>query len=89
MSVGDLALAEDDEAGDVESRARVRMTIMRHLRRHPLAGDTADGILSCWLSGSVDAVRVIDEVIASMVAAGELTAQRLPDGRWFYRRGGE
>ena len=78
-------MAED---GDVEIRARVRSAILDHLRRNPCAGDTADGILACWLTPLPigEAARVIDEVIDAMVAAGELVARQLPDGHWFYRR---
>ena len=70
-------------------RAQLRAAIIQHLERFPLAGDTRDGIVACWLpsTGFADASMHIDAVIAAMVAAGELLSRKLPDGRMLYLRG--
>jgi hypothetical protein len=43
----------------------------------------------CWVPepGCADALNYIDDVVATMVAAGELVPRRLPDGRTLYVRG--
>ena len=74
---------------DTEREAQVRGAIIEHLLRFPQAGDTSHGIVSCWLpsSGYDDALHIIGNVIETMVAAGELTARNLPDGRILFVRG--
>lgn len=74
---------------DAQRKALLRRAIILHLRRYPLAGDTAEGIVSCWLPahGYYDASVFIDDVVKTMVAAGELASQPLPDGRVYYTRG--
>ena len=74
---------------DADLKARLRAALVRHLQRHPLAGDTVDGMVACWLPrhGLDDALQFVGEVVESMVAAGELLPTRLPDGRLFYQRG--
>ena len=74
---------------DADLKAPLRAALIRHLQRHPLAGDTVDGMVACWLprSGLDDALQFVGEVVESMVAAGELLETRLPDGRLFYQRG--
>ncbi len=68
---------------------RLRIAIVRYLADHPLAGDTADGIATRWVPvcGYEDAPHHIDDVVATMVAAGELAPRPLPDGRVLYVRG--
>jgi hypothetical protein len=74
---------------DEESRAQLRAAIIRYLQRYPLAGDTPEGIATCWVPprGYEDAPRVIGDVVETMVAAGELAPRHLPDGRLLYVRG--
>jgi hypothetical protein len=76
-----------DDPAD-ESKARIRAAIIGHLQRYPLAGDTTEGMIACWMPlGHGEAVRFVEEVVASMAASGELVAQQLPDGRILYKRG--
>jgi hypothetical protein len=76
----------DDPAA--EARARIRAAIVVHLKRYPLAGDTTEGMIACWMPlGRGEALRFVEEVVDSMVASGELVAQQLPDGRILYKRG--
>ena len=77
----------DDPAA--EFKARIRVAIIEHLRRYPLAGDTTEGMIACWMPGvgRGEALRFVDEVVESMVVSGELVAQQLPDGRILYKRG--
>jgi len=74
---------------DVEPKARLRGALVGHLRRYPLAGDTPDGMIACWIPtrGYEDAAQFIDDVVGTMVMAGELVTNRLPDGRLLYSRG--
>jgi len=82
---GDLVEANDG----AKRKSRIRAAILRHIRQAPLAGDTPEGIVTCWLPrhGYEDALCFIDDVIAEMVAAGELAERPLPDGRVLYVRG--
>jgi hypothetical protein len=76
----------DDPAA--ESKARIRAAIIGHLQRYPLAGDTTEGMIACWMQlGRGEALRFVEKVVESMVASGELVAQQLPDGRILYKRG--
>lgn len=76
----------DDQ--DAVSKARLRAALVVHLQRYPLAADTTEGMATCWIEQrSNDTLRFIEEVIVAMIDAGELMAQRLPDGRVLYRRG--
>lgn len=70
-------------------RARLCETILQYLRRHPLAADTADGIVACWLprTGFEDAPDHIDAALRHMLAERRLAVRRLPDGRVLYARG--
>jgi hypothetical protein len=72
-----------------DRKAAVRAAILQHLQRFPHAGDTPTGIATCWLpaQGYEDAGRIIDHVVETMVAAGELTPRRLPDGTVLLVRG--
>jgi len=71
---------------DSERKARLGAALLRHLQRCPLAGDTSEGMVACWIPrrGYEDATRFISQVIDEMVAAGELVAMQLPDGRALY-----
>jgi len=81
----DPSVARDDDA----QRARIREAILHHVGKYPLAADTADGILACWLphTGFEDAPDHIDAVLEDMVAKRWLQARRLPDGKTLYTRG--
>jgi len=77
------------ESADAELKARLRASLVRHLRLHPFAGDTTEGMVTCWIPRRAfdNAPQLIEEIVESMVAAGELVATTLPDGRIFYQRG--
>jgi hypothetical protein len=78
-------VAHDDAA----QRARIREAILQYVHRYPLAADTADGILACWLphTGFEDAPDHITAVLDEMVANRWLQARQLPDGKiLFYVR---
>jgi hypothetical protein len=70
---------------------RLCEAILRHLRRHPGAADTAEGIVASWLParGFERAPEHIDAALAVLVAAGRLRCRPLPDGRTLYLRGFE
>jgi len=74
---------------DATRKTRLSEAIIRHLRKHPFAADTADGILACWLPrrGFEDAPDYIATVLDEMVAKRWLQARQLPDGRVLYVRG--
>ena len=74
---------------DPERKEQIRAAIIRYLQRHPLAGDTPEGIVACWLPPRryEDAPQFIGEVVETMVAAGELAPRHLPGGRLLYVRG--
>ena len=77
-------------AGDDATRnTRLSEAVLRHIRKHPLAADTVDGILACWLPrrGFEDAPDYIATVLEDMVAKRWLQARELPDGRILYVRG--
>ena len=57
----------DDPAAEI--RARIRAAIIGHLQRYPLAGDTTEGMIACWMPpGGGEALRFVEEVVESMVA---------------------
>lgn len=74
---------------DATRSTRISEAVLRHLREHPLAADTSEGILACWLprSGFEDAPDCIARVLEDMVAKRWLQARRLPDGKILYERG--
>jgi len=74
---------------DDERKARLRAAIVRHLREHPLAGDTEHGILACWISADErsDTAQFIGDVIDAMLRSRELDAVPLPGGAVLYVRG--
>ena len=60
----------------------LQQQILRYLRHHPDAKDTAGGILAWWLEGDIPAT--IDDVEAALdalVAAGYLNASGTPHVR--------
>lgn len=69
--------------------ARLCKAILEYLHGHPLAADTADGIVSCWVprSGFEDAPDHIDAALRHMLAERALAMRWLPDGRILYVRG--
>lgn len=79
-------MADDHDAG---RKSQVRRAVLDHLLQFPLAGDTPGGIAACWLpsSGYEDAAAIIEDVVQTMVAAGELTPRGLPDGSVLFVRG--
>jgi hypothetical protein len=78
-------VAPNDEA----RRQKLRDAICAHLRFFPLAADTAEGVVACWLPevGFEDAPDLIDQVLKEMVEQRLLAARALPDGKTLYRRG--
>jgi hypothetical protein len=75
-----------DDGRDAEQKARLRAAIVTHLREHPLAGDTEEGILACWILAAdrANAAQFIGEVIDAMLMARELVAVPLPGGAVLY-----
>ncbi len=83
----DLSHLLDEGFDDI--RPRIREAILGHMRKHPHAADTADGILACWLprTGYENAVNHIVAVLEEMTATRWLRARRPPDGNILYGRG--
>jgi hypothetical protein len=86
--------AHDDQSqfvarDNAARRARLCEAILRHMQKHPLAADTAEGILACWIPKTTfeDAPDHIGAVLDHMVARQWLRARQLPDGRVLYQRG--
>jgi len=71
---------------DAAQRARLREAILQYTHRCPLAADTVDGILACWLPhpGFEDAPEHIAAVLGDMVANRWLHVQQLPDGKTLF-----
>ena len=71
------------------AKAQLRDAILRHVREHPDAADTADGILKYWLprTGCEHAQDLVAAVLQDMVNRHWLRAQALPDGEILYLRG--
>lgn len=78
-------MARDNAA----QRARIHEAILDYIRRYPLAADTAEGILACWLPHTEfeDAPDHIAAILEDMVASRSLQARQLPDGKILYARG--
>jgi hypothetical protein len=74
---------------DAQRKVRLREAIAAYLLRHPLAGDTREGILACWLPdrGYEDAGAHLDDVLEAMLDANELVARELPARQVLYVRG--
>jgi len=81
-----ILVTDDNESKRTEL---LRVAIKRHLQRFPHAGDMRKGIVANWLPsyGFEDAPQLIDSVLETMVAAGELSPRQLPDGQILYVRG--
>lgn len=60
--------------------------IQRHLATHPLAADTAAGIVASWLParGFEQAAAHIEAALDDLVEARALRRYRLPDGNFLY-----
>jgi hypothetical protein len=69
-------------------KARLHEAILCHIKKYPLAADTVDGILSCWLpcAGFENAGEHIAAVLDELVAQHWLQARQLPDGNTLYVR---
>ncbi|MDB5812226.1 MAG: hypothetical protein JWN94_4348 [Betaproteobacteria bacterium] len=67
-------------------RKKLKAAILAHLRLSPLAADTAEGVVECWLSegGFKAAPQLIDQVLSEMVEQRLLVAHTLPDGKTLY-----
>jgi hypothetical protein len=72
----------DDEA-QVEA---VVVAILDHLRTHPLAADSVDGVARWWL-GPAQASATLQQVeraLERLVTRGVMRKLRLMDGTWLY-----
>jgi hypothetical protein len=71
---------------DATERTRLRDAILRYLDVHPLAADTAEGILTSWLPvrGFERAPDHIEAVLAELVTSRRLEARCLPDAKTLY-----
>jgi hypothetical protein len=67
----------------------VAADILRYLRSHPDAADTAEGIARWWLGGRryEDNLARVLEAMPALVAEGLVEKQTLPDGAEVYRAG--
>lgn len=74
--------------GNQRRRQALRDAITAHLQKCPLAADTAEGVIECWLPkrGFEDAPDLIDDVLRELVKYGVLVARTLPDGNTLYVR---
>ena len=71
---------------DAAQRIRIREAILEYLHKNPLAADTADGILTCWLPqpGFEDAPVHVATVLQDLVADQRLDAHPLPGGKTLF-----
>jgi hypothetical protein len=67
----------------------VAADIVRYLRRHPGAADTAEGIARWWLGGRhyEETLTRVEHAIGLLVQQGLVEKQLLPDGAAIYRSG--
>jgi len=69
--------------------ARIALALVRYLRLHPQASDTAEGIARWWLRGEMRAeVWHVQQVLEWMTEAGLIEGITTRDGRKRYRRSG-
>ena len=63
--------------------------IVRYLRQHPGAADTAEGVARWWLGGSrcEETLAKVEEALAALVRREMVEKQTLPDGAEIYRVG--
>jgi hypothetical protein len=78
-----LALPDEADA-DVH---RTVEALEAYLAKHPLAGDSEQGIAQWWLRArGVDMpMSTVRRALAAMLASGRLQAHTLPDGQPIYR----
>jgi hypothetical protein len=71
------------DAGPVEA---VEVAITDHLRRHPLAADSAEGVARWWLGPAHAGVTVaqVERALNLLVARQKLRRLRLMDGTILY-----
>ncbi|MBB5503120.1 hypothetical protein [Paraburkholderia sp. MM5384-R2] len=60
--------------------------LARHLRDNPFAGDTKEGITQWWLGLTPASVDLVEQLLASLQAAGLIESVRGLDGLVHYRR---
>ena len=67
-------------------QSRLYAAILHYIQKNPLAADTADGILSCWVphDGFENAADHIAAVLGDLVANHWLKMRQLPDGKILY-----
>jgi len=74
-----------DPNNDVR-REKLKEAILAYLRITPLAADTAEGVIACWLP-KLDfkaAPLLVEDVLGELVKEGLLVARALSDGRTLY-----
>ena len=64
---------------------RAAERIMRYLRDHVDAADTADGIATWWLNGSSFTPATVERALKQLAAEGQVESILVPDGRVVYR----
>ena len=66
----------------------VAVAILDHLRTHPLAADSAEGVARWWLGPQHAAVTVqqVERALSLLVARGAMRRLRLMDGSFLYSR---
>jgi len=70
-----------------DDQARIAFALVRYLRLHPQASDTAEGIARWWLRGEIDMdVRRVQQALDWMNEAGLIESIHAGDGRKRYRR---
>jgi DNA-binding MarR family transcriptional regulator len=80
----------DRAPGPPEDRTTVSgvaISVLRYLMTHPEAGDTADGILGCWLPARDRKVdrKAVERALDELERAGLVTVLRAADSRAHYR----
>jgi hypothetical protein len=64
-----------------QQRERVRDAIVDHLRKHPDASDTSDGILMWWLPAAMQQdPALVEDALDELVTGGVMRRRNLPDG---------
>lgn len=74
----------DDE--EPERRQAIRGALLRYLREHPRAADTAAGICTWWLAedGVNEVGDLVEHVLEALVAEGVMRRIGLRDGTQIY-----